>query len=172
MQHQKFAPANPDVSGFQEGNIDDVVVRRLEIFHDSRGWLAEIFRNDEVQDEFLPAMAYVSQTLPGITRGPHEHVDQADMFCFIGPSMFRLAMWDNRPESPTFRVRMVVVAGEDDPAVVIVPKGIAHAYTNVGSEPGLVINCPNRLYKGPGRREEVDEIRHEDDPETIFKVEE
>ena len=35
---------------------------------------------------------------------------------------------------------------------------------------GVVINFPNRLYMGAGRREEVDEIRHEDDPETIFRL--
>jgi len=33
-----------------------------------------------------------------------------------------------------------------------------------------VINCPNRLYAGEGRREPVDEIRHEDDANTIFRM--
>jgi len=31
-----------------------------------------------------------------------------------------------------------------------------------------VINCPNRLYAGAGRKEEVDEIRHENSDESIF----
>jgi hypothetical protein len=29
-------------------------------------------------------MAYISVTEPNVQRGPHEHVDQADLFCFIG----------------------------------------------------------------------------------------
>ena len=33
---------------------------------------------------------------------------------------------------------------------------------NIGGEVGIVFNAPNRLYKGPGRRDPVDEIRHED----------
>jgi dTDP-4-dehydrorhamnose 3,5-epimerase len=45
-----------------------------------------------------------------------------------------------------------------------------HAYQNVGEFDGIVINCPNRLYMGQGRSEQVDEIRHEDDPETIFRM--
>ena len=45
-----------------------------------------------------------------------------------------------------------------------------HAYCNVGGLPGVVINCPNRLYMGEARREEIDEIRHEDDPDTIFRM--
>jgi dTDP-4-dehydrorhamnose 3,5-epimerase len=65
---------------------------------------------------------------------------------------------------------MTLYAGEDAPVAVIVPKGVVHAYRNVGSVAGIVINCPNRLYLGEGRREPVDEIRHEDDPDTIFRI--
>jgi hypothetical protein len=34
----------------------------------------------------------------------------------------------------------------------------------------MVINCPNRLFMGAGKKEEIDEIRHEDDPETIYRI--
>jgi dTDP-4-dehydrorhamnose 3,5-epimerase len=51
-----------------------------------------------------------------------------------------------------------------------VPPGVVHAYKNIGSEPGLVFNCPNRLYKGPGRKDPVDEIRHEADKDTPFRL--
>jgi len=51
-----------------------------------------------------------------------------------------------------------------------VPAGVVHAYQNIGDAEGIVINCPNKLYRGPGRREEVDEIRHENDSETIFRM--
>ena len=162
---QKPAPEQ-----FQIGNIHDVVVRPLRKFNDSRGWLSELFRHDELAAEFFPAMAYISSTNAGIARGPHEHVDQADLFCFIGPSNFKLRMWDNRPDSPTFRKVMTLVVGADNPKAVIVPKGVVHAYQNVGDGDGIVINCPNRLYAGEGRREPVDEIRHEDDADTIFRM--
>ena len=155
---------------FQPGDIEDVVVRDLCKFTDERGWLTELFRRDELTPEFLPAMVYVSSTRPGVKRGPHEHKDQADLFCFLGPSNFKLRMWDNRPASPTFRNVMTLVVGEVDPKAVLIPKGIVHAYQNVGTIDGAVINCPNRLYMGGGRRERVDEIRHEDDPETIFRM--
>ena len=65
----------------------------LKFFNDSRGWLAELFRNDLIDPKFQPQMAYVSMTRPGVERGPHEHVDQADYFCFIGPSTFRVYLW-------------------------------------------------------------------------------
>ncbi len=160
----------PQLNTFQPGEIKDVVIRDLRKFDDRRGWLTELFRNDELAAEFFPAMAYISSTLPGITRGPHEHVDQADLFCFIGPSNFKLRMWDNRPDSETYRNVLTLVAGTDEPKAVIVPRGVVHAYQNIGLVDGIVINCPNRLYMGENRHEPVDEIRHEDDPDTIFRM--
>ena len=158
------------IESFPVGEIKDVVVRDLRRFHDRRGWLVELFRYDELSTEFLPAMTYISSTTPGVTRGPHEHVDQADLFCFLGPSNFKFRMWDNRPDSSTFGLMMTMIVGADNPKAVLVPKGVVHAYQNVGDTDGIVINCPNRLYMGEGRREQVDEIRHEDDPETIFRM--
>ncbi|HST51427.1 MAG TPA: dTDP-4-dehydrorhamnose 3,5-epimerase family protein [Pyrinomonadaceae bacterium] len=157
-------------AGFKRGKIEGVIVKDLRKFVDERGWLAELFRDDETDAEYRPAMAYVSTTLAGVQRGPHEHVDQADYFCFIGPSNFKLRLWDNRPASATFGHVMTLYVGEDAPKSVIVPKGVVHAYKNVGPAVGVVINLPNRLYAGEARRDEVDEIRHEDDPETIFRV--
>ena len=155
---------------FVAGEIEGVIVRDLRKFDDERGWLIELFRHDELAAEFYPTMTYISSTRPGVTRGPHEHVDQADLFCFIGPSNFKLRMWDNRADSKTFNHVMTLVVGEDNPKSVLVPKGVVHAYQNVGAEQGVVINCPNRLYAGTGKREPVDEVRHEDDPNTVFRM--
>lgn len=155
---------------FKRGKIEGVVVRDLKKYVDERGWLAELFRHDELTEEFYPQMAYISQSEPHVQRGPHEHVEQADLFCFIGPSNFKLRMWDNRLDSETYRNVMTVFAGADNPKAVIVPRGVVHAYRNVGHSVGIVINFPNRLFMGANRAEEVDEIRHEDDPDTIFRM--
>jgi len=156
---------------FKRGGIRDVIVRDLRKFVDERGWLAELFRHDELTEEFYPTMAYVSATQPHVTRGPHEHVEQADLFCFIGPSNFKLRMWDNRADSETRDYVMTLYVGEDNPKAVIVPKGVVHAYRNIGHSIGIVINCPNKLFMGEGKREAIDEIRHEDDPDTRFRIE-
>src|SRR5258705_12630724 len=130
---------------FKPGQIAGVVVRELRKFNDSRGWLAELFRHDELAAEFYPAMAYISSTNPNITRGPHEHVDQADLFCFIGPSNFKLRMWDNREDSQTFQCVMTVVVGEDNPASVLVPAGLRYVNQNSGAAVGIVSHIPNTL---------------------------
>jgi dTDP-4-dehydrorhamnose 3,5-epimerase len=155
---------------FQDGPIDDVILRPLKHYQDARGWLCELFRHDELDKDFHPVMAYISMTLPGIARGPHEHRDQADYFCFIGPSNFKLYIWDNRENSRTYRNRQSILVGSENPQAVVVPCGVVHAYKNVGGEPGIVFNAPNRLYRGPGRKEPVDEIRHEEHTSSVFSM--
>ncbi|MSU78717.1 MAG: dTDP-4-dehydrorhamnose 3,5-epimerase [Gemmataceae bacterium] len=161
--HENILPFHP-------GPIADVIVRRLSVYDDKRGWLCELFRNDELAGDLVPAMAYVSATLPGEARGPHEHLQQTDHFCFLGPATFHLHLWDNRPESPTYLCHEIAILPGDQPMTVTVPPGVVHAYRNVGVTAGLTWNAPNRLYRGEGRADPVDEIRHEDDLRTPFRL--
>jgi len=148
--------------------IEGVLVKGLIIHKDERGWLGEFFRADEVDPSIMPAMSYVSSTLPGAARGPHEHLRQTDYFCFIGPSRFKIYLWDNRKGSKTYGVKEVFYAGEDSPMALIIPPGVVHAYKNIGDSHGLVFNAPNRLYRGRGKKEEVDEVRYEGLADTEF----
>ena len=151
--------------------IDGVICRPLEKYEDQRGWLAEIFRTDEMAPVHLPVMAYISVTKPGVGRGPHAHREQTDLFCFPGPGDFRIRLWDNRPNSPTYQASDEFLLGESSPGILIVPPGVVHGYLNVSDRPGWVCNFANRLYAGEGRREAVDEIRFEDDPASPFRLE-
>jgi dTDP-4-dehydrorhamnose 3,5-epimerase len=155
---------------FRPGQIDGVEINLLNRFSDERGWLAELYRSDEVRGDSAPAMGYVSVTKPGVTRGPHEHLDQSDRFCFAGPGEFEVRMWDNRSDSPTYLNSQTVVVGEDNPTIIVVPPGVVHGYRNIGDGEAMVINLPNRLYAGEGRKEEVDEIRHESSGSSPFHM--
>ena len=153
-----------------DGPIEGVLIRQLTRHEDDRGWLIECYRQDELPAEWHPAMSYVSMTKPSTVRGPHEHAEQADFFCFLGPSTFRLYLWDNRRDSPTFGKHFQLDVGEKLQVAVLVPPGIVHAYKNIGTVDGVVYNAPNRLYGGAGRTSPVDEVRHEDDPNSAFQI--
>lgn len=155
---------------YSKGRIHDVTARPLNKFLDERGWLAELFRDDELEAGIVPAMAYISMTRPGVARGPHEHREQTDYFCFIGPSNFKVYLWDARPDSPSYGTKQVLFAGLDAPMTLVVPPGVVHAYRNVGSDNGIVFNAPNRLYAGRGKKEQVDEIRHEEEAGSPFQL--
>ncbi len=162
-------PISP-VLHFEDGPINGVMIWPLRAVSDHRGWLVELFRSDELPAGNVPAMAYLSETLPGILRGPHEHRDQDDLFAFVGPGDFELFCWDVRPSSGTMGKRQRLVAGSSFPARVLVPKGVVHAYRNISASPGWVFNAPNRLYRGRNRAEPVDEIRHEEAPDHPFRT--
>ena len=148
--------------------IEGIIIKKLNKFEDQRGWLTEIFRQDE--DNFLPVMSYISLTKPGVVRGPHEHVHQTDRFVFTGPGDFELYLWDKRENSGTKGENIKIKVGASNPALVIVPPGVAHGYKCVSAEGGMSINLPDKLYKGEGKSEEVDEIRWEDDKNSPYVI--
>jgi len=156
---------------FIDGPVDGAVFEPLRAFTDQRGWLIELFRDDEVLPPQRPVMAYVSETRPGVARGPHEHEDQTDYFAFVGPGDFAVYLWDIRVHSPTYGHKTRRVVGESNPSRVIIPPGIVHAYKNISEVPGWVFNSPNRLYAGEGKRGPVDEIRHEEQPDSPYVME-
>jgi dTDP-4-dehydrorhamnose 3,5-epimerase len=149
--------------------MDGVIIKNLERYSDERGWLAEVFRSDELSVK--PAMAYVSLTKPGIIRGPHEHRRQTDVFVFLGPGDFELYLWDNRPDSATYKEAEKIMAGEDNPSLIIVPPGVVHGYKCVSDVDAFCFNFPDTLYRGEGKAEEVDEIRWENQADAPYKIE-
>ncbi len=155
--------------------IQDVIIKNLEKFEDKRGWLTEFWRDDELKD-YDPVMGYFSITKPNVVRGPHEHVYQSDCFIFVGPGTFHLHLWDARNAkhrhglSKTAGDHDMYSIGERKPTLVIVPPGVVHAYKCVSKTNGYVINLPNKLYKGKDKKEEIDEIRWEDNPDSPYKI--
>jgi len=139
--------------------IKGVKIKKLNTFFDERGWLTEVFRND--MTDFCPAMSYVSETKSGVIRGPHEHVRQSDFFVFL-IGKFRLYLWDNRKGVKNFRRLETIEVGDDNPVSVMIPPGVVHAYKCISKKPGLVINMPDKLFGGKGKKGKVDEIRWED----------
>lgn len=147
--------------------IDGVIIKKLDKFPDDRGWLSEIFRTDS--DQYQPAMSYISETKPGVVRGPHEHINQSDLFVFL-IGRFRLYLWDNRQGAKNYRQLETHEFGEDNLTSVIIPPGVVHAYKCISDTPAMVINLPDKLYKGQDKNQEIDEIRWEADPDSPFKI--
>lgn len=156
---------------WSKGKIDGVIIKPLVKYPDRRGFLCETFRLDELPPGLKPVMSYISYTEPGITRGPHEHTEQTDIFSFVGPGNFLLKLWDNRKGSSTYLNFMEIFAGRDNPITVVIPPGVVHGYKNISvAERGMVLNFPDRLYMGWGKKEAVDEIRHEDEKNSPFQM--
>ena len=154
---------------FKKGEIEGVAINKLNKFFDERGYLVETFRIDKFPDKLRPVMSYISYTKSGIARGPHEHKEQTDIFCFMGPGNFKIKLWDNRKESTTHGNCRELEGGKDNPITVVIPPGVVHGYRNISKEEeGMVLNFPDKLYRGWGKKEVVDEIRHEDKEDEFY----
>lgn len=160
-----------EVRGISEiPGLPGVRVEALPVFQDPRGSLHELYRTDEIPAGFKPVMACSSWTHPGVTRGPHQHVGQDDYFTYAGPSNFTVYLWDDRAGSAREKKGWFILTGEQAPTRIYIPRGIVHAYRNTGKVPGLVVTVTSSLFKGEGRCDDVDEIRHELDPASPYQV--
>jgi len=152
-------------------DVPGVYFRTLTSHEDARGSLIELERSDDRPFSHTAMMSYISWTNPGSIRGPHEHRHQTDLFSFFsGDGVFYL--WENRGEKyPLYGLKQPTRICIDDfsSLTIVVPPGIVHGYRCVSERLGCV-NMPDELYRGRGRNQPVDEIRHEDDPDSLFKI--
>ena len=131
--------------------IDGVKTKNLKVMPDERGRLMEILRrDDEIFLEF--GQVYVTTTYPGVVKAWHKHERQSDnIACVAG--MIKLAVYDGRAGSPTFREVNEFYLGVHNPLLVQIPAGVHHGWMCVSPEEAVVVNIPDRgLRSGASRR--------------------
>ena len=146
--------------------IDGVKIKKLRVIPDQRGRLMEILRNDE--DLFQKfGQVYLTTTYPGVVKAWHKHEKQADnIACVAG--MIRMAIYDGRPGSPTFKEIDEFYLGVHNPLLVQVPSGVYHGWMAVSPEEAVIVNIPTEAYD----REHPDEQRldpHDNDIPYLWK---
>jgi dTDP-4-dehydrorhamnose 3,5-epimerase len=124
--------------------IDGVVIKDLKVIPDERGWLMEIFRND---DPFFQKFGqlYMTVAYPGVVKGWHYHKQQTDHFCCV-KGMLKVVLYDDREGSATRGEVNEFFIGEKRPQLLRIPAGVLHGMKGVGVEPALLINVPDQVY--------------------------
>jgi dTDP-4-dehydrorhamnose 3,5-epimerase len=124
--------------------IDGLKVKKLRVIPDDRGRLMEILRRDD--DLFQNfGQVYMTTTYPGVVKAWHKHGKQTDnIACLAG--MIRLALYDDRPGSPTHKELNEFYLGVHDPALIQVPPGIYHGWMCVSQEEAVIVNIPTEVY--------------------------
>ena len=82
---------------------------------------------------------------PGVVKGWHYHKIQTDYFCVV-KGMMKVVLYDDRQGSPTRGVVNEFFLGEMNPCLVRIPPLVIHGMKAVGTEPGLLVNCPSEAY--------------------------
>lgn len=133
--------------------IEGVKIKQLRVIPDQRGRLMEILRADD--DFFVKfGQVYMTTTYPGVVKAWHLHKKQTDnVVCVQG--MIKLALYDPREGSPTYKEVNELYLGIHNPLLVQIPRGVYHGWMCVSSEETIVVNVPTEVYD----REDPDEFR-------------
>jgi len=133
--------------------IDGVHLKKLVRHSDDRGFFMEVLRDD---DDLLKrfGQASFSKSYPGVIKAFHYHERQDDLWFFpVGNA--QVVIHDLREGSPTKGETNVFYLGEDNPGLLLIPKGVAHGYRVLGSESAVIMYFTTESYQP----EAPDELR-------------
>ncbi len=124
--------------------IEGVIVKKLKVIPDERGFLMEMLRCD---DEFFQkfGQVYLTVAYPGVVKGWHYHKKQTDHFVAVS-GMLKVVLYDMRDSSGTKGEINEFFLGERNPILLVIPPVVCHGIKGVGTEPGYLINCPTEPY--------------------------
>ena len=130
------------------GRIDDVWGKRLVVFADDRGFLAELLRTDD--PFFGKGFAEFGQTsitmsYPGVIKAFHWHKRQDDAW-FVVKGMAQAVLHDLREDSSTRGLTEVYCMGEHNPILLVIPRGVAHGYRVLGNDPAYLLYHVSQPY--------------------------
>jgi len=133
--------------------IHGVQVKQLKWIPDERGKLMEMLRcNDPMFEKF--GQVYLTTCYPGVVKAWHYHQNQADNMVVV-KGMAKVALYDQREDSPTKGVVNEFFIGEDNPMLIHIPALVLHGFKAYGSEPAYVVNTVTQSYN----HEQPDEFR-------------
>ena len=124
--------------------INGVRVKKLKIIPDERGRLMEILRSDDEMFKKF-GQVYMTTAFPGVVKAWHYHKKQDDNFTCVHGKM-RLALYDARPKSPTYKEVNDFVISLESSILVHIPKNIYHGFKCISDIEALVINTVTLPY--------------------------
>ena len=125
--------------------IEGVVIHQQPLHEDERGELIEMYNPAWGLHPEPLVYVYQATVRPGAVKGWVVHEKQDDRL-FISLGVMRWALFDNRPDSPTYKLLNIFTFSERNRALLIVPRGVFHAVQNIGQSDAVFVNMPTRAY--------------------------
>lgn len=124
--------------------IDGVGIIQLKVIPDERGRLGEILRSDDILFRKF-GQVYFTTTYSDVVKAWHFHKKQWDnVICIKG--CIKLALYDNRDDSPTKGNVNQFYIGEHHPLLIAIPPGVYHGWMCVSDDEAYIINIPSEVY--------------------------
>ena len=119
--------------------IEGVLINKLKQIPDDRGAIYHMLRRDS--PHFIEfGEIYFSIAFPGIIKGWHEHTKQIQNYAVIDGKI-KLVLYDNRPNSKTYKTINEIYLGEENYSLVTIPTGIITAYKCISKKNSILANC-------------------------------
>lgn len=132
-----WKPLAPRISG--------VLVKHIPPVEDERGEICEMYRTTWGAHAAPLVYVYMVTIRPGRIKGWVRHARQDDRI-FVVKGTLRIALYDDRGDSPTRGQLDVFVVSERNRALVVFPQGVYHGIQNVGESEAIFVNMPTRPY--------------------------
>jgi dTDP-4-dehydrorhamnose 3,5-epimerase len=143
MAGVKDGPVAP--AGLEPLPIDGVTITELRTVLTRSGTLLEAFRVDWAAVGISPQQVNWVELAPAGVTDWHRHEHQVDHLVAVQGTI-KLALWDDRPGSPTRGAHLVVRMGIARPLLVVVPTGVFHALRNESGAPAGYLNVIDEVY--------------------------
>jgi dTDP-4-dehydrorhamnose 3,5-epimerase len=128
-----------------EQRIEGVVVNYRPLIADKRGEIIEVYNPAWGLHAAPLVYVYQSTLRPKAIKGWVVHEKQDDRI-FVSSGVLRWVLFDNRRESPTYKLLNQFVFSDRNRALLVIPAGVIHAVQNIGETEALFINMPTRPY--------------------------
>ncbi|MDQ0883803.1 dTDP-4-dehydrorhamnose 3,5-epimerase family protein [Peribacillus sp. V2I11] len=125
--------------------IEGVKVKKLIKHCDDRGFFAELVRDDEPELLSRFGQASCSMSYPGVIKAFHYHEKQDDLWFFPSGNA-QVVLFDLREGSSTKGETDVYYMGEENPIMLLIPKGVAHGYRVLGQKPATILYFTTESY--------------------------
>jgi dTDP-4-dehydrorhamnose 3,5-epimerase len=125
--------------------IEGVRIRQAVTQTDERGSLCEVYDTRWGFTDEPVVYVYSVNIPPGQKRGWVVHRDQDDRM-FISRGAAKVALYDARPDSPTFQLVQEIYSGDFERTLLRIPAGVFHGVVNIGQTDVEFVNMPTRPY--------------------------
>ncbi len=126
------------------GVIEGVGTKRLRMVADSRGRLLEVLRRDEPLFSGF-GQVHLATAYAGVVKAWHCHERLTDTLVGIR-GLARVALFDARPESATYREIDEFLTGEQEPLLIRVPPYVYHGFQGVSRDETVVLSLLSEPY--------------------------
>ncbi|CAG9622718.1 dTDP-4-dehydrorhamnose 3,5-epimerase family protein [Sutcliffiella rhizosphaerae] len=125
-------------------SIENVVFKKIIKHCDDRGFFAEVLRDDDYLLSHFGQLSW-STSYPDVIKAFHYHKEQDDLWFFPSGNT-QVVLYDLREHSVTKGKTNVYYMGENNPSILLIPKGVAHGYRVLGEKPAILVYCTTKSY--------------------------